>query len=464
MTKGKTAAIILAAGKGTRMKSDLPKVLHPLAGQPMVRHVLGAVAPLEPKPAVVIVGPKMEAVAEAVSPYPTAVQKKQAGTADAVKAAQKALKGFEDGTVLVLYGGDPFVRTETLKQMVRAREAGTAVVVLGFRAADPSGYGRLVVDGAGVLQAIVEDKDASDNERAIDLCNGGAMAIDAARLFDLVDRVGDDNAKREFYLTDVVALARAGGLACAVVEADQRETLGVDSRADLARAEAEWQRARRLRAMEEEGASLADPNTVWFSHDTTLGRDVVVGPNVVFGPGVSVAEGVEIKAFCHLEGASVGKGAVVGPFARLRPGTEIGSGAHIGNFVEVKNAIMGEGAKANHLTYLGDSEIGAGANIGAGTITCNYDGFEKHRTVIGKGAFIGSNTALVAPVKIGDGAIVGAGSTIARDVAKDALAIERAVQVDLPGRARKIRAEGEARKKGKKAGKKGKASRKGKKS
>ena len=451
MTKRKTAAIVLAAGKGTRMKSDLPKVLHPLAGQPMVRHVLDAMAPLEPKPAVVVVGPKMAAVADAVSPYPTAVQKKQAGTADAVKAARTALKGFEEGTVLVLFAADPLIGTKTLERLVAAREAGAAVVVLGFRAADPSGYGRLVVDGSGALQAIVEDEDASDNERAIDLCNGGAMAIDAARLFDLIDRVGDDNAKGELYLTDVVALARADGLACAVVEADERETLGVDNRADLARAEAEWQRARRLRAMEEEGASLADPNTVWFSHDTTLGRDVVVGPNVVFGPGVSVADGAEIKAFCHLEGAAVGTGAVVGPFARLRPGTEIGSGAHIGNFVEVKNAIMGEGAKAGHLTYLGDSEIGAGANIGAGTITCNYDGFEKHRTVIGKGAFIGSNTALVAPVKIGDGAIVGAGSTIARDVAKDALAIERSVQVDLPGRAKKIRAEGEARKKGKKA-------------
>ncbi len=438
MTTEKIAALILAAGKGTRMKSDLAKVLHPIAGLPMVSHVVSTVGGLQPTATVVVIGPEMEAVEAAVAPLPTVVQETQAGTADAVNAAEEVLQGVAADTILVLFGGDPLIRTETLARMVAARAEGAAVVVLGFRAADPSGYGRLVLDGEGNLQAIVEDKDADAAERSIDLCNAGAMAIEARRLFELTRRIGNDNAKGEYYLTDIVGLARAEGLDCTHVEAPEEDALGVDSRADLARAEKLWQERRRDRAMAE-GASLLDPGTVWFSHDTRLGRDVTIGPNVVFGPGVVVADGAEIRAFSHLEGAAVDTGAVVGPFARLRPGTEIAAGAHIGNFVEVKNAVIGEGAKANHLAYVGDAEVGARANIGAGTITCNYDGFQKHRTLIGKGAFIGSNTALVAPVRVGDGAMVGAGSTVARDVPADALSIERAPQVDLPNRAKTFR-------------------------
>ncbi len=438
MTTEKIAALILAAGKGTRMKSDLAKVLHPIAGLPMVSHVVSTVGGLQPTATVVVIGPEMEAVEAAVAPLPTVVQETQAGTADAVNAAEEVLQGVAADTILVLFGGDPLIRTETLARMVAARAEGAAVVVLGFRAADPSGYGRLVLDGEGNLQAIVEDKDADAAERSIDLCNAGAMAIEARRLFELTRRIGNDNAKGEYYLTDIVGLARAEGLDGTHVEAPEEDALGVDSRADLARAEKLWQERRRDRAMAE-GASLLDPGTVWFSHDTRLGRDVTIGPNVVFGPGVVVADGAEIRAFSHLEGAAVDTGAVVGPFARLRPGTEIAAGAHIGNFVEVKNAVIGEGAKANHLAYVGDAEVGARANIGAGTITCNYDGFQKHRTLIGKGAFIGSNTALVAPVRVGDGAMVGAGSTVARDVPADALSIERAPQVDLPNRAKTFR-------------------------
>jgi bifunctional UDP-N-acetylglucosamine pyrophosphorylase/glucosamine-1-phosphate N-acetyltransferase len=324
--------------------------------------------------------------------------------------------------------------------MVVVREAGAAVVVLGFRAADPTGYGRLVLDDQGTLQAIVEDKDGSENERAIDLCNAGVMAIDAAQLPDLLARIGKKNAKGEYYLTDIVGLARDDGLTCAVIEAGESELIGVDSRADLARAEALWQSARRNRAMDD-GVTLLDPDSTYFAHDTVLGRDVIVGPNVVFGPGVEVSDNVEIKAFSHIEGTQIGEGATIGPFARLRPGTEIGKDVHIGNFVELKNTVMAPGAKANHLAYVGDTVVGAKANIGAGTITCNYDGLKKHKTVIGEGAFIGSNSALVAPVKIGDGAIVGAGSTISHDVPDNALAIERSKQINLTGRAEAFRAE-----------------------
>lgn len=434
------AAIVLAAGKGTRMKSALPKVLHPIAGHPMVCHVLDATKPLKTSKTIVVVGPDMDAVSQAVSPFPTVVQTAQAGTGDAVKTGATLLDGFSSGTVLVLFGGDPLIQTDTLRRMVAAREAGAAVVVLGFRADDPSGYGRLILDAAGALQAIVEDKDASENERAIDLCNAGVMAIDGALLSGLLSRIGNDNAKGEYYLTDIVGLARADGKSCAVIEADESELMGVDSRADLARAEMLWQSARRARAMDE-GVTLQDPQSVYFAHDTQLGRDVTIGANVLFGPGVEVADNVEIKAFSHVEGARISEGAIIGPFARLRPGTEIGADVHIGNFVELKNTTMAPGAKANHLAYVGDSEVGTKANIGAGTITCNYDGFEKHTTVIGDGAFIGSNSALVAPVRIGNGAIVGAGSTVSRDVPDDALAIERSKQIDLTGRAKAYRDE-----------------------
>jgi bifunctional UDP-N-acetylglucosamine pyrophosphorylase/glucosamine-1-phosphate N-acetyltransferase len=440
MSEEPIAAIVLAAGKGTRMKSALPKVLHSIAGQPMVRHVLAAAMDLDPERLVVVVGPAMDAVERAVSPHPTAVQTAQAGTGDAVRVGLGRLDGFGQGTVLVLFGGDPLIRSATLRRLVAAREAGAGVVVLGFRAEDPAGYGRLVLDGSGALQAIVEDRDATENQRAIDLCNAGVMAIDASRLPGLIARVGNDNAKGEYYLTDIVALARDDGVPCVVVEAEEAELMGVDSRADLARAEALWQSARRARAMDE-GATLVDPQTVYFAHDTVLGRDVTIGPNVVFGPGAEIADNVEIRAFSHIEGARVASGAVIGPFARLRPGTEVGEEAYIGNFVELKNTVMGKGAKANHLAYVGDSEVGARANIGAGTITCNYDGFGKHKTIIGEGAFIGSNAALVAPVTIGKSAIVGAGSTISRDVPDDALSIERSKQIDLAGRAKLFREE-----------------------
>ncbi len=432
------AAVILGAGLGTRMKSDLPKVLHAVAGRPMILHVLDAVSGLGPAKSVVVVGPGMDAVAKAVAPHPTAVQPDRLGTADAVKAARDALADFRRGTVLVLYGDTPMITTDTLRPMVAARATGASIVVLGFRPADPTGYGRLMLDAGGRLKAIVEQRDATEEQRAVGLCNSGVMAIDAAHLFPLIDRVGKNNAKGEYYLTDIVGLARADGLDCVVVEADADELMGVDTRAALARAEAAWQKARRLRAMAE-GATLLDPESVWFSVDTKLGHDVVIGPNVFFGPGVTVADDAEIHSFCHLEQATVGQGAIVGPFARLRPGAVVGRNAHVGNFVEIKNAVLGEGAKANHLSYIGDTDVGAMTNIGAGTITCNYDGYAKHRTVIGKSVFIGSNTALVAPVTIGDGAFVGAGSTVVRDVPADSLTIARGEQVDKPGRAKVLR-------------------------
>lgn len=439
MTNRKTAAIVLAAGQGTRMKSDLPKVLHPLANRPMVNHLLETIEGLEPDDAVVVVSEFMGVVSEAVAPFPTAVQSDRLGTGHAVLMAREALEGF-DGDILVLYGDTPLITLETLETMLEARqaEADPAVVVLGFRPAEPGDYGRLVTDASGNLTAIVEAKDASEDELRIDLCNSGVMAIDGKVLFSLLDRVGNDNAKGEYYLTDIIALALADGRTCAFVEGDEEELIGVNSRVDLALAEIILQDRLRTQAMEN-GATLTDPGSVFFSFDTQLGKDVHVGPNVVFGPGVQVGDGTAIHAFSHLEGATVGTGANIGPFARLRPGADIHEGARIGNFVEVKNAHVETGAKVNHLTYIGDADIGEGANIGAGTITCNYDGFFKSRTRIGKGAFIGSNTALVAPVTIGDGAVIGAGSTIAGDVEADALAVTRAKQMTKPGWAKSNR-------------------------
>ena len=338
----------------------------------------------------------------------------------------------------MLYGDTPMIQADTLSRMITAREAGAGVVVLGFQPEDPAEYGRLVLDASGALEAIVEYRDADEGQRAINLCNSGVMAISAGHIWGLLDRVGNDNAKGEYYLTDIVALARGDGLACAVVEGEEREVLGINSRGDLAAAEAVWQQVRRARAMEE-GVMLIDPATVWFAHDTEVGRDVTIGPSVFFGSGVSVADGATINAFCHLEGAAIGPGASVGPFARLRPGAEIDEGARVGNFVEVKNAVLGVGAKANHLSYVGDATVGAGANIGAGTITCNYDGFLKHRTEIGEGAFIGSNTALVAPVSVGKGALIGAGSTITKNVPEDAVAVTRGRHTVLEGAAKDYR-------------------------
>jgi bifunctional UDP-N-acetylglucosamine pyrophosphorylase/glucosamine-1-phosphate N-acetyltransferase len=434
------AAIVLAAGKGTRMKSALPKVLHRIAGRSMVGHVLDNLSRLEVAKTAVVIAPGMDAVAKEVAPHPTAIQAEQLGTADAAKAARDVV-GRVDGTVLILFGDSPFVSAETIGRLVARREAADrpAVVVLGMRPADPSGYGRLVTDDAGNLAAIVEHNDADEAQRAIGLCNSGVMAIDGAVLWDLIDAIGNRNAKQEYYLTDIVRIARGRGHGAAVVEAPVRELIGINSRAELAAAEAIFQHGLRERAFEN-GVTMTDPGSVFLCADTRLGRDVTIGPNVVFGPGVTVADNVEIRAFSHIEGAAIESGAVIGPFARLRPGSRIGRDAHVGNFVETKNATLGEGAKANHLTYLGDAAVGARSNIGAGTITCNYDGYLKTRTTIGDNVFIGSNSALVAPVTIGEGAIVAAGSVITRDVEADAMSVARGHQVDKPGWAAKFRA------------------------
>lgn len=433
------AAILLAAGKGTRMKSKLPKVMHRIAGRTMVGHVLDHLSPLALSRTIVVVAPGMEDVAAEVAPNSTAIQAEQLGTGHAVGCAKAALGDFA-GDVLVLYGDTPFVTTETLRRMLerRRRPDNPAIVVLGMRPADPSGYGRLVQSADGLLDRIVEHKDATDAERAIGLCNSGVMAIDGTVLWALVDRLDNKNAKGEFYLTDCIAHARRDGRCCAFVEAPADELLGVNSRVELAGAEALFQEAMRRKAMEE-GATLTDPGSVFFATDTRIGRDVVIGPNVQFGPGVEIEDDVEIRAFCHIEGARIERGATIGPFARIRPGSTIGERARVGNFVELKKAKLGAGAKAPHLTYLGDATVGANANIGAGTITCNYDGFAKARTRIGAGAFIGSDVSLVAPVTVGEGAIIAAGSVITRDVPTDALAVARGEQVDKPGWAKRFR-------------------------
>jgi bifunctional UDP-N-acetylglucosamine pyrophosphorylase/glucosamine-1-phosphate N-acetyltransferase len=436
------AAIILAAGKGTRMKSDLHKVLHPIAGQPMLMHLLGTLDALKASAEVVIVGAGREQVEAAVASrgVKVAVQEPQLGTAHAVQQAEAALAGFE-GDVLILYGDVPMVRAETCARMLaRLHDADTpAVVVLGFRPADALSYGRIITDDHGAIARMVEYKDATPEERAVDLCNSGLMAVRAADLWPLLARVGNANAAGEYYLPDVVMLARADGHMSAVIEAEPWEVAGVNSRAELAGMEAHWQKRRRAQAMDD-GATLIAPETVWFAWDTIVGRDVTIEQNVVFGPGATIADGAVIHAFSHIEGASVASGAAIGPFARLRPGAEIGEKARVGNFVEVKKATLGVGAKVNHLSYIGDGSVGAGANIGAGTIFCNYDGYFKNRTEVGEGAFVGSNSALVAPIKIGKGAIVAAGSTITKDVAADALALVRPVQEEKPGWAARFRA------------------------
>ncbi len=433
MTTSKTAVIVLAAGLGTRMKSKLAKVLHPLVGRPMISHLMATVDGLDPEDVCVVVGDFMDSVSEAVSPFPTAVQSERLGTAHAVLAAREQIGDF-DGDVLVLYGDTPLITDATLEAMLETRRSDLdpAVVVLGFTPDDPAAYGRLILDAEGGLDAIVEAKDATTEQLQVNLCNSGVMAIDGKILWSLLDRVGNDNAKGEFYLTDIIELARADGRTCAVVEGDADELIGVNSRIELAEAEAILQDRLRFEAMEN-GVTMSDPTTVSLSFDTELGEDVSIGPNVFFGPGASIGDGVTINAFCHIEGARVLPKASVGPFARLRPGTTVSEGAKVGNFVEVKNAVLEPGAKVSHLTYIGDAHVGEGANIGAGTITCNYDGYFKSKTIIGKGAFIGSNTALVAPVTIGDGAVVGAGSTVARDVDSDALAVTRAKHQQIDG-------------------------------
>ncbi|NKB57496.1 MAG: bifunctional UDP-N-acetylglucosamine diphosphorylase/glucosamine-1-phosphate N-acetyltransferase GlmU [Alphaproteobacteria bacterium] len=438
MSKDQLAVVVLAAGKGTRMKSARSKVLHSVAGRSLLGHVLDTAATINPDRLVVVIGPDMEEVAAEAAPHEAVVQAEQRGTADAVKAARQPLADVLSGTVFIVYGDTPFIEAETLNAMAAQRAAGAGVVVLGFRPDDPAAYGRLITDNSSRLERIVEFREANEVERAVTLCNSGVMAVDASILFRLVDAVDDDNAKNEFYLTDIVALARADNIDCVVVEAEADELQGINSRIDLAAAEAFWQQRRRLQVMEE-GVTLSDPATVYFSYDTKFAEDVLIGPNVVFGPGVSVGRDAEIRAFCHLEGVIVGDSVTVGPFARLRPGVVLERGVKIGNFVEVKNAVLGAGAKASHLSYIGDAEVGANANIGAGTITCNYDGYFKYKTTIGSGAFIGSNTALVAPVVVGDGAIVGAGSVITDDVKRDALAVGRGRQDDREGWAAEFR-------------------------
>jgi bifunctional UDP-N-acetylglucosamine pyrophosphorylase / glucosamine-1-phosphate N-acetyltransferase len=428
------ALVVLAAGKGTRMKSDLHKVLHPIAGRPMLQHLMASAAALAPERQVVVAGHGRDQLEKALGDSATiAVQDPQLGTGHAVQQAQGALAGFA-GDVLILYGDVPFVRAETMERMLARLHAedAPAVVVLGFEPADTLQYGRVIAEQGRIVK-MVEHKDATDEERACRLCNSGLMAVRGADLFGLLEQVGADNAQGEYYLTDIVNVANAAGKTCAVVVTDdEHEVAGINSRGELAQAEARWQERRRAAAMAD-GATLVAPETVWFAFDTVLGRDVTVEQNVVFGPGVTVADHVVIHAFSHLEGCTLDSGVSIGPFARLRPGARLETGSRVGNFVEVKNARLGAGAKANHLTYLGDADVGAGANIGAGTITCNYDGYFKYRTVIGERAFIGSNSALIAPIRIGADAIVAAGSAVSRDVSDGELRLVRGEQLVKPG-------------------------------
>lgn len=430
--------IILAAGKGTRMNSDLPKVLHPLGAAPLLHHALQAGQTLDPEQIVVVAGHGADAVKKAALAFDDSVevvlQAEQLGTGHAVAQAAPLLAGTA-GDVIVLYGDTPFVRTETLQAMLSAR-AYHAVVVLGFETANPGRYGRLIT-GGDTLERIVEFKDASNKERDIKLCNSGVICASTSVLFDLVSKVGNANASGEYYLTDIVALAHAQGLSAGVVKCDEAETLGINTRAELAEAEAAFQARMRAEALDN-GVTLADPATTYFALDTVIGRDTSIGPNVVFGPRVTIESGAEIKAFCHLEGCHISRGATVGPFARLRPGAELAEDVHVGNFVEIKNSVLDEGVKVGHLTYLGDAHVGEHTNIGAGTITCNYDGVNKHHTEIGPRAFIGSNTMLVAPVTVGRDSMTASGSVITENVPAEALAIARSKQANKDGLAVKL--------------------------
>ena len=440
MSQSDLAVIILAAGKGTRMKSALHKVLHPLGGRPMLHHLMNTLDILQPVRKVIVVGAGKAQVEQSVGDKAEiVVQEPQLGTGHAVQVTRDQLADFF-GDILILYGDVPLLSSDTLKKLLDKRhdEKNPAVVVLGFEPEDTRAYGRLVLDDQGGLVSIVEHKDATEDERAIGLCNSGIMAIDGTRMFELLDRLDNNNAAGEFYLTDIVAIARSMDYECAVAIAGESEVIGINSRSELAEAEAIFQTAKRQEFMDG-GVTLLDPSSVYFSYDTEIAPDVTIEPNVFFGPGVVVEENVTIRAFCHFEGAIIRKDATVGPYARLRPKADVGTGAKIGNFVEVKKSVIKDGAKVSHLSYIGDAIIGAGANIGAGTITCNYDGFNKSLTEIGAGAFIGSNTALVAPVKIGDGAIVGAGSVVTRPVSADALVVSRAKQKEIDGWARAFR-------------------------
>jgi bifunctional UDP-N-acetylglucosamine pyrophosphorylase/glucosamine-1-phosphate N-acetyltransferase len=449
----KFAVVILAAGQGTRMRSDTHKVLHPIAGRPLLLHLLDRVDALGADKSVVVVGKGREQVEAAIAGRRAriAFQAEQKGTGHAVQQAADALAGY-DGPVLILYGDTPFVEADTLRRMLDRLDGGDGpgIVVLASCPADPAKYGRIILGEGDRIARMVEFRDATDEEREIRLCNSGMMAVRARDLFRWLGEVGNDNAAREFYLPDIVDIAAAEGREAVVIEGDPYEAAGVNSRAELAHLELEWQRRRREQVLHE-GATLIDPESVWFAYDTRLGRDVTVEPHVVFGPNVQVADCATIHAFSHIEGAVIGANARIGPFARIRPGTTLGANSKVGNFVELKKAEVGEGAKVNHLSYVGDASVGARANIGAGTITCNYDGFGKYRTEIGAGAFIGSNSSLVAPVAIGPGAIVGAGSVITTDVAADSLAVERNEQKGIAGWAKRFRERMTAKKPGKTA-------------
>lgn len=456
MAKSATSitSVILAAGKGTRMKSSLPKVLHPVAGRPMVGHVVARALELGTAPIALVVAEGMEAVVEVArdlaGEVDVAIQKEQHGTAHAVLAAKPVL-GEVEGVLLVLYGDTPLLTEETLTRVVEAvvDDKKCAVAVLGFTPDDAGAYGRLVLAEDGTLEKIVEAKDADEDELLIDFCNSGVMAIRGELVWKLLSQVKNDNAKKEYYLTDIIALARKAGFTARAVEGDADEVLGVNSRGELAVAEAIFQYRARQRMMDQ-GVTLIDPDSVFFAADTMIASDVLIEPNVFFGPGVRVESGAHIKTFSHIEGAVIGANSSVGPFARVRPGTKLGNDVKIGNFVELKAADVKAGAKISHLSYIGDASVGEDANIGAGTITCNYDGFLKYKTTIGRGVFVGSNSALVAPVTLGDGAMIGAGSVITKDVAADALALARGMQTEKPGAAAEFRTQKAAEKKAKK--------------
>src|SRR5450631_221563 len=443
MTARTSLTIVLAAGEGTRMRSVMPKVLHPVAGQSLLAHVLGAAPKGTERTGAglaVVIGPDHQAVAQEIKRVrPDAsifIQRERLGTAHAVLAARAAIAGGADD-LLVVFGDTPLITAETFARLRAPLAGGAGLAVLGFRAADPTGYGRLLLDGE-TLVAIREQADASEAERRITLCNAGVMAFDGHKALAILDRIGNANGKGEYYLVDAVAIARDLGLEAVVIETSEDEVRGINTKAQLAEAEAVMQ-ARLRRAAMEAGVTLIAPETVYLAADTTFGSDVTIEPFVVIGPGVTIADGSVIHAFSHIVQASIGRGASVGPYARLRPGTSLGEGVRIGNFVETKAAILEAGVKINHLNYIGDAHVGAGANIGAGTITCNYDGFSKHKTEIGAGAFVGSNSSLVAPVKIGRGAYIGSGSVITKDVPDDALAVERSPQTNREGGAARYR-------------------------
>jgi bifunctional UDP-N-acetylglucosamine pyrophosphorylase / glucosamine-1-phosphate N-acetyltransferase len=429
------AAIILAAGQGTRMKSELPKVLHEVGGRAMLDWAIAAATQTHAQRTIVVAGKHAPSVGEhavkAMGPGAAVVQDPPLGTAHAVRAAEAALQGF-DGDVIILYGDAPFVPAERIEAMFALRAARGGLVVLGFDAANPAGYGRLIEAADGTLERIVEHKDATEAERKLTLCNSGVLCADAKVLFQLLSMVRNDNAKGEYYLTDIIGLGRSAGFKTHIVRGPESDAMGVNSKIELAAAEAAFQQRARIAAMEA-GVTLIDPATVFFQYDTEIAPDVVIEPNVYFGKGVKIAKGARIKAFCHIEGAEVGEGANIGPHARLRPGAKLGAGVKIGNFVEIKNATFGPKAQASHLTYVGDADVGARANLGAGTITCNYDGFAKHRTTIGEDVFIGSDTALIAPVTVGARAYTGTGSVITKNVPEGALAVARTRQQNYEG-------------------------------